>query len=137
MYTTVTFLAVNAVNQDFLHSVDNLRRDGKIKQKRPPEVSGVFVEVGDLAYPFPIRIDPQWVKLPPLGSGGVWHRAIDTSLPSGEDFTERGPETPIDPADHYIANPRCTVVLLAQKPGPGRRSRVIELSEQHAVKPAG
>jgi len=82
------------------------------------------------------HFDPQWVKLPPLGSGGVWNRAIDTSLPSGEDFAEPGQEIPIDPADHYIANPRSTVVLLAQKPGPGRRSRVVELSEQHAVEPA-
>jgi len=82
------------------------------------------------------HFDPQWVQLPPLGSGGVWHRAIDTSLPGGEDFAEPGQEIPIDPADHYIANPRSTVVLLAQKPGPGRRSRVVELSEQHAVEPA-
>jgi isoamylase len=81
--------------------------------------------------------DPQWVKLPPLGSGRVWHRAIDTSLPGGEDFAEPGGEIPIDPADHYIANPRSTVVLLAQKPGLARRSGVIELSEQHAVNPAG
>jgi hypothetical protein len=80
---------------------------------------------------------PQWVKLPPLGSGGVWHRAIDTSLPSGEDFAEPGQEIPIDPADHYIANPRSTVVLLALMSDPGRRSRVIELSEQHAAEQAG
>jgi isoamylase len=34
-------------------------------------------------------------------------------------------------------NPRSTVVLLAQRPGFARRSGVIELSEQHAVDPAG
>jgi hypothetical protein len=83
------------------------------------------------------HFDPQWVRLPPLGSGRVWHRAIDTSLPSGEDFAEAGGEISIDPADHYSANPRSTVVLLAQKPGLARRSGVIELSEQHAVDPAG
>ena len=43
-----------------------------------------------------------------------WHRAIDTSLPPGTDFTEPGHEIKIDPADHYIANPRSTVVLFAQ-----------------------
>jgi len=83
------------------------------------------------------HFDPRWVRLPPLGSGRVWHRAVDTSLPSGEDFAKPGEEISIDPADHYIANPRSTVVLLAQKPGLARRSGVIELSEQHAMDPAG
>jgi hypothetical protein len=49
-------------------------------------------------------------------------------LPTGEDFAESGRETPLDPADHYIANPRSTVVLLAQ-PSRLARSRVIELGE--------
>jgi len=43
-----------------------------------------------------------------------WHRAIDTSLPAGEDFADIGAEIALDPQDHYIANPRTTVVLLAQ-----------------------
>ena len=74
------------------------------------------------------HFDPQWVKLPPLESGRAWHRAIDTSLPTGEDFAESGRETLLDPADHYIANPRSTVVLLAQ-PSRLARSEVIELGE--------
>ena len=82
------------------------------------------------------HFDPQWVKLPSLGSGCVWHRAVDTSVASGEDFAEAGREILIDPADHYIANPRSTVVLLAQKPGLARRSSVIELSERNAVEAA-
>ena len=73
----------------------------------------------------------------PIRSNRVWHRAIDTSAASGEDFAKPGEEISIDPADHYIANPRSTVVLLVQKPGLARRSGVIELSEQHAMDPAG
>ena len=60
--------------------------------------------------------EPQWIRLPQLGADRGWHRAIDTSLPSGEDFLEAGQEVEIDPADHYIVNPRSTVVLLAQQP---------------------
>jgi glycogen operon protein len=56
----------------------------------------------------------QWVKLPALGPSLAWYRAIDTSLAAGEDFMEPGAEVPIDPGDHYIANPRSTVVLLAR-----------------------
>ena len=56
----------------------------------------------------------QWIKLPPLGPPLAWHRAIDTSLPAGADFSEAGSEIRLDPSDHYIVNPRSTVVLLAQ-----------------------
>jgi glycogen operon protein len=56
----------------------------------------------------------RWVKLPPLGSSLAWHRAIDTSLPAGQDISDAGSEIRLDPADHYIANARSTVVLLAQ-----------------------
>ena len=82
------------------------------------------------------HFDPQWVRLPPLGSGRVWHRAIDTSLPSGEDFAEPGGRFPSIRRSLYC-QPAEHVVLLAQKPGFARRSGVIELSEQHAVDPAG
>ncbi len=60
--------------------------------------------------------EPQWIGLPQLGADRGWHRAIDTSLPSGEDFLEAGQEVEIDPAGHYIVNPRSTVVLFAQQP---------------------
>jgi isoamylase len=60
--------------------------------------------------------EPQWIQLPQLGVNRGWHRAIDTSLPVGEDFLEAGQEIQIDPADHYIVNPRSTVVLFAQQP---------------------
>jgi len=58
------------------------------------------------------RPEAQWVYLPLLDQSHGWYRAIDTSLPSGIDFADAGKETRIDPADHYIANPRSTVVLL-------------------------
>ena len=54
------------------------------------------------------------VKLPPLAPPLVWHRAIDTSLPAGEDFSDAGSEVALNPADHYLANARSTVVLLAR-----------------------
>lgn len=58
--------------------------------------------------------ESRWVKLPPLGESRAWYRAIDTSLGSGADFAEAGVEVRVDPGDHYIANPRSTVVLLAR-----------------------
>jgi isoamylase len=58
--------------------------------------------------------EPKWVKLPPTRPSQRWYRAIDTSLPGGLDFADPGEEIPIDPPDHYIANPRTTVVLLAR-----------------------
>jgi glycogen operon protein len=58
--------------------------------------------------------ESQWVTLPVLPPGQSWYRAIDTSLPTGTDFAEPGQEISLDPPDHYIANPRTTVVLLAR-----------------------
>ena len=58
----------------------------------------------------------QWIKLPPLAPGRAWHRAIDTSVPGIESFVDAGREILLDPADHYISNPRSTVVLLARAP---------------------
>ncbi len=58
--------------------------------------------------------ESQDITLPPLPDGSAWLRAIDTSLPAGEDFAHAGAEMPIEPAGHYLANPRSTVVLLAR-----------------------
>jgi isoamylase len=58
---------------------------------------------------------PKWINLPPLDAGQGWYRIIDTSLPSGEDFAEPSREVRIDPADHYIVNPRSTVALVARR----------------------
>jgi len=58
--------------------------------------------------------EAQWVKLPQLAAGRAWHRAIDTSIPGKESFADAGREILLHPPDHYIANPRSTVVLLAR-----------------------
>ena len=58
----------------------------------------------------------RWVILPATAAPAAWHRIIDTSLPAGEDFADTAAEILIDPADHYIANPRSTVVLVARTP---------------------
>jgi isoamylase len=54
------------------------------------------------------------ITFPAVPSGNAWYRAIDTSLPAGDDFAETGDEVPIEPAGHYLANPRSVVVLLAR-----------------------
>ena len=56
----------------------------------------------------------QSVSLPPLTNGKKWYRVVDTSLKSGEDFLETGKEIRIEPSDHYLANPRSTVVLIGK-----------------------
>ena len=74
---------------------------------------GEHLDVDRLFFILNAHFEPEWVKLPPLTPPRCWYRAIDTSLPSGEDFADPGKEIPIDPADHYIAGPRTTVVLVA------------------------
>ena len=48
-----------------------------------------------------------------LISPAEWRRVVDTSLPAGDDVMDPGHEVLIDPADHYIASPRSTVILAA------------------------
>jgi len=55
-----------------------------------------------------------WTVLPALPGSYQWHRIIDTSLPSGQDFAEPYSEVRIDPADHYLASARSVVVLGAR-----------------------
>ncbi len=52
--------------------------------------------------------------LPPLAPSMKWYRAIDTSLPAGEDFLEHDNEILINPAEYYLANPRSTIVLVGR-----------------------
>jgi glycogen operon protein len=75
---------------------------------------GARLEVDRLFMIFNGHFEPQWVNLPALPPPRRWRRAIDTSLAGGEDFAEAGSEVAIDPPDHYIANARSTVVLVAQ-----------------------
>ncbi|MBI2895467.1 MAG: glycogen debranching protein GlgX [Deltaproteobacteria bacterium] len=55
------------------------------------------------------------VRVPAPPDPMRWRRIVDTSLPPGEDFLDPGDEILLDPAEHYLANPRSTVVLLARK----------------------
>jgi glycogen operon protein len=75
---------------------------------------GAQLDVERLFFILNAHFEPRWVTLPPLGPGKRWCRAIDTSLAAGVDFAEPGAEIPLDPPDHYIVNPRTTVVLVAQ-----------------------
>ena len=76
---------------------------------------GIDAPVERLFFILNADVVSRWVTLPPLGARLRWHRAVDTSLPSGEDFAEAGHEILLNPSDHYIANSRSTVVLLAQR----------------------
>ncbi len=75
---------------------------------------GALMDVTRLFFILNGHFESQWVKLPPLGPSRAWYRAIDTSLPGGADFADAGEELRLDPGDHYIVNPRSTVVLLAR-----------------------
>ena len=57
-----------------------------------------------------------WQRVPEPAAGLRWHRVVDTSLRPGEDFLPTGRERVLEPADHYLVNPRSTVVLLARPP---------------------
>ena len=52
------------------------------------------------------------VSLPPRSERGGWHRIVDTSLPSGDDFLEPGDEAPLKgKGTTYAAAARSVVVL--------------------------
>jgi pullulanase/glycogen debranching enzyme len=57
---------------------------------------------------------PQWVQVPAPREGIRWARIIDTTLPAGDDLADPGHEALIDPPDHYLANPRSVVMLIAR-----------------------
>ncbi|MBI5500243.1 MAG: glycogen debranching protein GlgX [Deltaproteobacteria bacterium] len=57
----------------------------------------------------------QYVRVPGPPAGMSWRRVIDTSLPPGADFPAPGAEARLEPADHYLVNPRSTVVLIARE----------------------
>jgi len=54
---------------------------------------GSDVELERLFFILNFNVEAQWVKLPALELEHTFHRAIDTSLPSGADFAEPGQET--------------------------------------------
>jgi glycogen operon protein len=63
---------------------------------------------------FNVDFKLRFIGLPELPDGRKWYRVIDTSLKAGEDFFDTGREVLIDPPDHYLANPRSTVVLIGR-----------------------
>jgi glycogen operon protein len=73
-------------------------------------------ELGDYHLFFIVNADSnlQSIRLPQLAKGKQWYRVIDTNLRSGEDFLTPGKEIRIDPSDHYLANPRSTIVLIGK-----------------------
>ncbi|MCK9420683.1 MAG: glycogen debranching protein GlgX [Nitrospirae bacterium] len=58
------------------------------------------------------RLQP--VRIPASPGEKTWYRVIDTSLSAGDDFREEGAEVLLDPQDHYLVNPRSTVVLITR-----------------------
>ncbi len=57
----------------------------------------------------------QPVRLPAPAAGSAWHRVLDTSLPDGAEIAaSAADEVRLAPADHYLVNPRTTVLLLAR-----------------------
>jgi isoamylase len=54
------------------------------------------------------------VRIPPTVGPRRWHRVIDTSQAAGEDFLVDSDQIVMDPADHYLASPRSSIVLLAR-----------------------
>ena len=56
----------------------------------------------------------QYIRIPKLINRKKWHRVVDTSIESGEDFLDSGKEILLDPPDYYLVNPRSTVVLIGK-----------------------
>jgi isoamylase len=67
------------------------------------------------------HFESKCVELPPLARTEGWLRAIDTSLPAGEDFADAGDEVLIDPPGFYLASPRSCIVLLARRNNPKKQ----------------
>jgi len=57
--------------------------------------------------------EPQRFTLPNRDWQNRWQRLVDTSLPSPEDIVDDNDAVPLDPTDHYVLNPRTTVILVS------------------------
>jgi len=73
-------------------------------------------ELGDYRLYFILNADHHlhWMPVPPLEGAMRWYRVIDTALGAGTDFLPPGEEVLLDPSDHYLVNPRSTVVLIGR-----------------------
>jgi len=65
-------------------------------------------------------------RIPPAPSGRLWHRIVDTALPSPEDIVplDEGPEIPA--GGLYASRPFSLIILIAQ-PRPGTESGLSQL----------
>ena len=72
-------------------------------------------ELGDYHLFFILNTDfkKHTVKLPQYDEM-KWFRVVDTSLHNEEDFLTPKNEIMLEPADHYLVNPRTTIVLLGK-----------------------
>ncbi|MBY0522702.1 MAG: glycogen debranching protein GlgX [Gemmataceae bacterium] len=57
--------------------------------------------------------EPQKFALPSHLGQWRWKRLVDTNLPSPEDIVEEKSAIRLSPADHYVAAPRSTVILIS------------------------
>jgi glycogen operon protein len=82
------------------------------------QLDGAETDQGAGDYLVFVILNASWnahgVRLPDPGSTRRWRRVLDTSLEAGEDFLPDGRELLLEPADHYVASARSTVVLLAR-----------------------
>ena len=67
----------------------------------------------DVYVMFNAHWEPQRFALPNRDWHDRWRRLVDTSLASPEDIVEDEKAVPLNPADHYIVNPRTTVILVS------------------------
>jgi isoamylase len=58
--------------------------------------------------------DPAVFNLPAPSRGQSWHRAVDTSLPAGEDLAPAGREATLEPNDNYHVTGRSVVILVGK-----------------------
>jgi glycogen operon protein len=82
------------------------------------QLDGAEADTGAGDYLVFVIFNANWdmhrIQLPDPGATRRWRRVVDTSLPDGEDFLSEGLEVETKSPDHYIAEARSTVVLLAR-----------------------
>ena len=120
-----TFFSGRDTNKDQRHDIDWFGLDLNGPHWGDPELRTIAYQLdgaeadyekGD--YLVFVILNASWhdkhVKIPLPGPSRRWRRVVDTSLEPGEDFLPDGRELLLDPADHYVAKSRSTVVLLAR-----------------------
>ncbi len=81
-----------------------------------PDAAAEASGAGGLLYlAFNAGEEPHAVRLP-VHPGLAWYRAVDTSLPAGEEILEPGREARVEPGDRYTLAARSVVVLTGRRP---------------------